>query len=64
LYVIDPDKTGTALFHYFTNGIVFRGDAVLYQSTDKEVVTPAVDWDLSWFSEVPINSSIRRTVTL
>ncbi len=64
LYVIDPDKTGTALFHYFTNGVVFQGDGVFPQSTDKEVETPAVDWDLSWFSEVPINSSIRRTVRL
>jgi hypothetical protein len=64
LYVIDPDKMGVELFHYFTNGIVFQGDGVLFQSTYKKVFTPSTSWDATWFTEIPINSFIERTVRL
>ena len=64
LCVIDPDKMGVDLFHYFTNGIVFRGNGGLFQSTYKKVSTPAASLDVTWFTEIPINSSIERTVRL
>jgi hypothetical protein len=64
LYVIDPDKMGVGLFHYFTNGVVFRGNGVLFESTYKNVSAPSTSWDATWFIEIPINSSIERTVRL
>jgi hypothetical protein len=64
LYVVDPNKMGIDLFHYFTNGIVFQGNGVLIQSMYKKVNTPSTSWDATWFTEIPINSSIERTVRL
>ena len=64
LYVIDPDRMGVDLFHYFTNGIVFRGDGIQFQSMYKKVATPSTSWDAAWFTEISVNSSIERTVRL
>lgn len=43
LYVLDPDKMGSDLFHYYTNGIVFRNNDRSFYSEYKFVI-------LSWFS--------------
>jgi hypothetical protein len=64
LYVIDPDKMGIDLFHYFTNGIVLQAAGALFQSEYKKTQSPSVSYDASWFTLVPINSSIERTVKL
>jgi hypothetical protein len=64
LFIPDPDKMGTDLFHYFTNGIVFQGDGVLFQSTYKETSSPSVKWDVAWFTELPASASTQRTVRL
>ncbi len=64
LFVIDPDKMGVDLFHYFTNGIVFHGNDVIFQSTYKKTVSPTVSWDAKWFTELPVNTSIERTIRL
>jgi hypothetical protein len=55
---------GTDLFHYFTNGVVFRGNGVLVQSTYKKTSSPSVKWDAAWFTELPANASTQRTVRL
>lgn len=64
LRVIDPDKMGTELFHYFTNGVVLQGNNRLYQSEYKKVTPPPTSWDPSWFVEIPTGSLIERTVRL
>jgi len=64
LCVIDPNKMGTELFHYFTNGVVLQGNNRLYQSEYKKVTTPATSWDPAWFVEIPAGSFIERTVKL
>lgn len=40
LYVLDPDKMGSDLFHYFTNGIDFRNDDGYFSSEYKNVKQP------------------------
>jgi len=64
LVVIDPDKMGTGLFHYYTNGVVFRGNGVIVQSTYKKVTSPTVTCDPRWLTELQPHASISRTVTL
>jgi hypothetical protein len=66
LFVLDPDKMGTERFHYFTNGIVFNGDGGKYQSSYKQVIAPDPydSWDISWFTQLPVNATIERTVRL
>ncbi len=64
LCVIDPDKMGSELFHYFTNGVVLHGNNRLYQSDYKKVKPPATSWDPTWFVGIPAGSFIERTVTL
>jgi hypothetical protein len=64
LYVFDPDKLDTRLFHWFTIGVVFRGSAGVFWSMHKEVLQPTTDWDPAWFCEVPVDSTIQRTVRL
>lgn len=64
LLLPDPDNMGTELFHYFTNGAEFEGNGVLFQSTYKQTSAPSVKWDIAWFTEVPVNASIQRTVRL
>ncbi len=64
LYVLDPDKMGTTSFHYFTNGVVFRGDNQLIQSMYKVTSSPSVEWDPELYVRVPVGASIQRTVRL
>ena len=40
LLVLDPDLMGSSRFHYFTNGVVFRGEDTHYWSQYKEVIKP------------------------
>jgi hypothetical protein len=64
LMIIDPDKMGTPLFHYYTNGVVFRGNGTLFQSEYKKVTSPGVAYDTSWYSGLSPQESMKRTVTV
>lgn len=64
LLVLDPLKTGSSLFHYFTNGPVLQNEQQYALSLYKFVSTPTVEWDPAWYSEVPVNGSMERTVHL
>lgn len=66
LYVIDPDKTGSGLFHRFTNGPVFKNldTGKLYESRWKKTVKPAENWSSDWFTKLKSGQSIQRTVVL
>ncbi|UCD38090.1 MAG: hypothetical protein JSW54_00980 [Fidelibacterota bacterium] len=66
LYVPDPELMGSALFHYYTNGIVLDNGEHSYRSEYKSVEGPDSfwDWDPGWFVRIESQSSIRRTVTL
>lgn len=66
LYVLDPDKMGSDLFHYFTNGIDFRNDDEYFSSEYKFVKQPEPfdSWQPSWFTEIKTGEKLQRTVLL
>ncbi|MEA1987085.1 MAG: hypothetical protein U9N76_06320 [Candidatus Marinimicrobia bacterium] len=68
LYVIDPDKTGSDLFHWFTNGLTFQdiNTGKIYEPRwRKYVQLPSTDyWSSDWFTKLKSGHSIQRTVVL
>ncbi len=68
LYIIDPDKTGSDLFHRFTNGPDFKNieTGKLYESMWKTIIKlPSIDyWSQEWFTKLESGHSIQRTVIL
>lgn len=68
LYIIDPDKTGSDLFHWFTNGLTFQNIETkkIYEARwRKHVTPPSLDyWSPDWFIKLESGQSIQRTVIL
>ena len=68
LYVIDPDKTGSDLFHWFTNGLTFQNietNKIYEPRWRKYVEPPSRDyWSPDWFTKLKSGHSIQRTVVL
>ncbi|MGE5365429.1 MAG: hypothetical protein ACM3SM_14955 [Bacteroidota bacterium] len=67
LYVLDPDKMGTNLYHYFTNGVVFYNDneKILYESRYKTLQPDPFDsYDSKWFTKIESGKTISRSVVL
>jgi hypothetical protein len=69
LYVPDPDKMGSSLFHYFTNGLFLtRIDNLhesVYASQKTEIsLNPYNKWDINWFTRLDSQESLSRTVLL
>jgi hypothetical protein len=69
LYVLDPDKMGKALFHYFHNGPVLlpdSNDSPIGADTSK-ISTKPEPWDkidTAWLTLIKSGESMMRTVTL
>jgi hypothetical protein len=65
LYTIDPDKTGSDLFHWFTNGITFQNITTrkIYEPRWRKHASPN-DWSPEWFTKIKSGQSIKRTVIL
>lgn len=66
LLVLDPILMGSAQFHYFTNGVVFRNEDSHYWSENKEVIQPEPfdSWQPEWFTKIRSGDSMQRTVQL
>lgn len=68
LYVMDPDKMGTKLFHAFTNGPIFYNSTnkTVYSSIYKNVTLPdPLDYyDYCWFAKIKSGESISRKIIL
>jgi len=66
LLVIDPQKMGSDLFHYYTNGINFSGEGIIIGSKYKTVSAPDPfdSWELDWFTKIQAGHKMERTVTL
>lgn len=67
LYVCDPDRMGSELFHYYTNGVVFgRENQPSIWSQHKTVTPPSPhdSWQPSWFTRIESGQSLQRAVTL
>lgn len=65
LMIIDPNKTGLNLFHYFTNGLY------IYDSSNNEVFTSSIQhqspdpwnsWKIEWLSELKTGESTEFTI--
>ena len=66
LCVLDPDKMGSELFHYFTNGIDFWSGDKYISSQYKNVKQPEPfdSWEPEWFTIIKSASTLERTVLL
>ena len=58
-YILSPEKTGTGLFHYFTNGLYMFNQETGWLMQQEEVVTPDPwdSWDRSWLELLSHHSS-------
>ncbi|MGD8782056.1 MAG: hypothetical protein PVH88_24220 [Ignavibacteria bacterium] len=68
LLVIDSDKIGSKLFHYFTNGpvLIELTSSTSYFSQYKEVITPEENdiFNEEWYTLIKSKQSIERTIQL
>jgi len=68
LYVLDPDKMGTELFHYFTNGPILYNSTnnKIYNSIYKKIIKPDPFnyYDSNWFTKIESCESIARMIIL
>jgi hypothetical protein len=67
LYVPDPDKMGSGLFHYYTNGVLlYKPDGSHFWSEHKTTNPPETHdgWDVKWFTRLGSDKSMKRTVIL
>jgi|GEM_PF-4331329 len=69
LYVFDPTKMGTGLFHYFTNGLgLYSPDRKVGLGPDLKKVVEKPEKsdkiDMAWFSLLKSGESMTRTVIL
>jgi hypothetical protein len=65
LLILDPDKTGAALFHYFTNGL-YLYDMDHHQAFGSGITheppVPWNSWELCWLSELQPGESKAFTI--
>jgi len=68
LYVIDPDITGSELFHYWTNGVILKNtETGEHFGSDLKQVThldPILSWEPEWFTKINSGESIIREIDL
>ena len=68
LYVMDSDKMGSNLFHYYTNGpdLYDISKSKYYYSVYKKVESPEPydSWNFEWFTLIKSNQFIERTIYL
>ena len=65
LLIIDPDKTGPELFHYFTNGLSIRSitsEEVFSSNIQPRTPSPWNSWDIDWLSELKSGDSRQFTI--
>jgi hypothetical protein len=69
LYVPDPDKMGSSLFHYYTNGAYLESQNDVTPisgeygpSNSLDGPEPYDSWNVEWFTKMDSHQSMRRTV--
>ena len=65
LLIIDPDKTGLNLFHYFTNGLIIRqltNEEVFSAHIIPEIPSPWNSWKTDWLSELKSGETRQFTI--
>lgn len=66
LYVLDPDKMGSNLFHYYCIGPSFQNSQASVASNYRKVEKPKLNnlWKAEWFTQIKSGAVIDRTVVL
>jgi len=64
LYVFDPDKAGSAVFHYYTNGIDFWDKSTGKYLWSQYKISENAEWSTDWYRRLDKGKSMTRTVTL
>ncbi len=68
VYVPDPDRMGSALFHYYTNGVYLSPgeNTPSISASGKTVTAPAPygSWEAAWFTRLGGGETMTRTVVL
>jgi hypothetical protein len=65
LLIIDPDKTGPNLFHFFTNGLYIRDSAyneVFTSNIQHQTPDPWDTWKIEWLSQLKSGDSKQFTI--
>jgi hypothetical protein len=65
LMIIDPNKTGPNLFHYFTNGLYIRDlshNEVFSSNIQHQAPDPWNSWKIEWLSELKSGESSEFTI--
>ena len=65
LLILDPDKTGKNLFHYFTNGLIIRkltNEEVFSGQILPEIPSPWNSWKTDWLSELKSGDTRQYTI--
>jgi hypothetical protein len=65
LYVFDPDRMSSEVFHYYSNGPEFLNQASyeIFSSQYKKTEQPS-SWDRSWYTLLRSGQSLVRTIRL
>lgn len=61
IYILDPDKMGSARFHYFTNGVYLNKGNKYFQPEDLQS-TPSETIHSNWYYKLLPGRSVTRTV--
>lgn len=64
-YILSPEKMGTGLFHYYTNGLYLlnRESGLLAPQVEVKSPEPWDSWDTGWFDLVNTHTSRTYTIT-
>jgi len=65
LLIIDPEKAGPALFHYFTNGLYLRdlnNNEIFSQGIAPQTPNPWDSWNINWLSQLKAGESKQFTL--
>lgn len=66
LLILDPDKMGPGLFHYFTNGLsIWEPDQGMVYSgiIEHGAPSPGNNWEIDWLSKLKSGESKQFTIT-
>jgi hypothetical protein len=66
LLILDPDKMGFNLFHYFTNGLIINNashETVFINGIESEKPSPWNSWKTEWLSELKSGESKQFTIS-
>jgi hypothetical protein len=64
LLVFDPDKTGSELFHYYTNGVILVDSSGKGIGSSLKTTSPPDSFQHAWYTELYSGASISRVVQL